>query len=239
MIASLRSFFLSFAVSIIYSEAKYSSAAFFSYHARDGRTRVKTLFQRHEKNGEDLSRREILAIVVVGGFGYAKIASSALSKIKRGDAYPEEHENRVSNIFQTAILEASLSVGSHGLKGPLRILEVGIGKNCRTVLRGLYDDALAQLSLLSDKSFIYGIEFTAVDFDIPTNDILQSVRSKLSASSLSLPVTFDIVKGDIVKGLDFPCRYFGAFQSTQFIIFMNLLSFPCQGISNTYRYKFF
>jgi uncharacterized protein with ACT and thioredoxin-like domain len=153
----------------------------------------------------NLSRREII-ILAVGGTAYAQVASSAISKIKRGDAYPEEHEMRVAGVFRRSIMQATSSV--NGTSRPLRILEVGIGDKCRTIMRGMYDDALKDLSENKSER-ISGVEMFGVDIDAPYNDVVTSAREKLGSISPSLPVTFNAIQSDLEKRLDFPDKYFG------------------------------
>eukprot|EP00979_Chaetoceros_neogracilis_P002902 scaffold485_cov241-Chaetoceros_neogracile.AAC.6 len=150
-----------------------------------------------------LSRREIF-VLAVGGAAYAKVVSSAISKLKRGDAYPEEHEMRVANIFRHSIIEASSSISDSNR--PLRILEVGVGDKCRTIMRGMYDDALKDVS--ESKSRISGVEIIGVDIDAPSDDVVESARKKLGSISASLPVTFNAMQADVEKRLNFPDKYF-------------------------------
>jgi len=153
----------------------------------------------------NLSRREII-ILAVGGTAYARVASSAISKLKRGDAYPEEHEMRVAGVFRRSIMQAASSIS--GTSRPLRILEVGIGDKCRTIMRGMYDDALKDLSENKSER-ISGVEMFGVDIDAPSNDVVSSASAKLGSISPSLPVTFNAIQSDLEKRLDFPDKYFG------------------------------
>jgi len=172
-----------------------------------------------------LSRREIF-VLAVGGAAYAKVVSSAISKLKRGDAYPEEHEMRVANIFRHSIIEASSSISDSNR--PLRILEVGIGDKCRTIMRGMYDDALKDVS--ESKSRISGVEIIGVDIDAPSDDVVESARKKLGSISASLPVTFNAMQADVEKRLNFPDKYFG--KNVDFYLHPSCLSLQCPPIKH-------
>jgi len=155
-----------------------------------------------------LSRREII-ILGIGGTAYAKIVASAIPKIKRGDAYPPEHEDRVSRIFERTILEATSSASS---SRPLRVLEVGIGDKCRTIVRGLYDGTLSSLTKMDNPP---KIEMMGIDIDAPSDDVVKSANQHLSDKFPSLPISFSAMEGDIVQGLKmFPDGYFDAITSS-------------------------
>jgi len=166
---------------------------------------IAALYQSEKDSSteESLSRRDII-ILAVGGTAYAKVVSSAISKIKRGDTYPEEHEMRVANIFRQSIIQASSSISNSNR--PLRILEVGIGDKCRTIMRGMYDDALKDLS--NSKGQISGVEILGVDIDALSDVAVESARKKLQSISTSLPVTFNAIQADVENRLDFPDKYF-------------------------------
>jgi hypothetical protein len=189
----------------------------------------KSVLFQSEKNDSSseikLSRREIF-FLAVGGVAYAKVVSSAISKLKRGDAYPEEHEMRVANIFRHSIIEASSSISDSNR--PLRILEVGIGDKCRTIMRGMYDDALKDVS--ESKSRISGVEIIGVDIDAPSDDVVEFARKKLGSISASLPVTFNAMQADVEKRLNFPDKYFG--KNVDFYLHPLCLSLQCPPIKH-------
>ena len=165
--------------------------------------------ENHENS--DLSRREII-ILALGGTAYAKVVSSAVSKIKRGDAYPEEHERKVRTVFEKTILEAAKS--NDYRDRPLRILEIGIGSNCKTVVRGFYDQTLCKLSdmNLSSRETISGVEMYGIDIDPPPNDIVDLARERPSDQQYSMPIKFQASYGDIEKGIfSFRDGFFGKY----------------------------
>ena len=152
--------------------------------------------------------------------------------------FPREQEKRISDLFERTFLEAAgamsaMECASAGASGPtdqflsprpLRVLEVGIGGRCRSVLQGLYDNALLKLSeeqgdadasLASSspgdkKSYTPSlIEFTGVDIDTPNEEYLEMSREWLSMIS-PIPVSFNVVTANIEDGLEqFEDGYFG------------------------------
>ncbi len=174
----------------------------------------------------NLSRRDLL-LLGTGGVAYAKLVGDAISRIARGNAYPEAHEERVRSTFQRAIVEgaraAQLREGGGGgstsddgtpiRKRPLRVLEVGIGSEARVATRGLYGAALDELLLLSsgggaDKlpsSALSGIDIVGVDLKLPKAEVLDEARDQLfHPSGCILPsfrATLDVIEGNIVEGL--------------------------------------
>lgn len=190
--------------------ASFGKTSYAFVTSQKHRVKVKSLVRSNKDEGVDetaLSRREILALSL-GGVAYAKVVASAISKIKRGDAYPEEHESRVSHVFQRSITESYMSMRQQESR-PLRILEIGIGENCRTINRGLYDNAFAQLSTFPETHQLPGIEFFGVDLDEPTLDMFQSAKKKIETALPNVPISFHVQTGDLVKGLTFPDGYFG------------------------------
>jgi len=108
---------------------------------------------------------------------------------------------------------------------PMRILEVGVGATCRTILRGMYDDAFQNIDT--------GIEFIGIDLDIPNDDVVQKAKEKMVSATKELkspvsmntheyeysydetkPLSFSIQSGDITTGLPFPDGYFDAITSS-------------------------
>lgn len=152
-----------------------------------------------------------------------------MARIIRGDNYPPEHEERVSTTFENTITLAAsrLSASPNGRKDdsvllagcrPLRVLEVGIGSACRTVAVGLYDEALAKVSASQASPLklpypITNIDIIGADIDLPKPDVLKKAQDKLSTregGELDLPVSFEVIKGDITDKLPFPDGYFDA-----------------------------
>lgn len=176
----------------------------------------------------NLSRRDAV-IFSIGGVVYGKLVGDVLARILRGDHYPQEHEGYVSTTFEKTITAAAnrLSTSSPSrLKNestlqldrrPLRVLEVGIGTTCRTVVSGMYDEALAKLSdsqASSSNPSLYPvtrIDIVGADIDIPKPDVLRKAQDKLSATGGSdLIASLEVIEGDITDKLPFPDGYFDA-----------------------------
>ena len=155
-------------------------------------------------NLDDISRRDAI-ILGAGGVAYGKLLGDALSRLGRGDAYPEAHETRVSQTFRAALREAASALTS---ARPLRVLEVGIGSECRTVKRGLYADALADVRLHSATGF----ELVGVDVVAPKAEAVERGRNALSRLSLGgdFTASFNAHRGDITSTLPYPTNYFDA-----------------------------
>mmetsp|Transcript_21919 Transcript_21919/g.46112 ORF Transcript_21919/g.46112 Transcript_21919/m.46112 type:complete len:325 (+) Transcript_21919:43-1017(+) len=163
-----------------------------------------------------LSRRQWVnvPIAVGGAIFYGKLLSDAGKKLTRGDfAYPDAHEGRMKSTIKTAVIAsipASQSKNENDainkLGRPLRILEVGTGKDCRVIRRGLFDDAFSELSSRG----VTEIELTGVDIVPPSTAAIQDARDVLSrrVESYYGDVSFTFVEGSLTSGLDFQDGYF-------------------------------
>jgi ubiquinone/menaquinone biosynthesis C-methylase UbiE len=146
---------------------------------------------------EEISRRDfgVLTVGTIGAVAYGKLASSAIQQIIRGEGvYPMEHEAKVATVFRRAIIEA----GQQVQEVPLRVLEVGIGKDCRTIMRGMYNDALQEYNR--------NIQLYGVDIDTPSKEFVVRAREKILVSNPG--AEFIVDKGDLVQGLTYPDGFF-------------------------------
>jgi ubiquinone/menaquinone biosynthesis C-methylase UbiE len=146
---------------------------------------------------EEISRRDfgVLTVGTIGAVAYGKLASSAIQQIIRGEGvYPMEHEAKVATVFRRAIIEA----GQQVQEVPLRVLEVGIGKDCRTIMRGMYNDALQEYNR--------NIQLYGVDIDTPSEEFVVRAREKILVSNPG--AEFIVDKGDLVQGLTYPDGFF-------------------------------
>lgn len=107
--------------------------------------------------------------------------------------YPEAHERRIISTLATALKSCQVGVDP---SRPLRILEVGIGSDCRLIRRGLYNQALRQSSS--------PIELIGLDLKVPTRNVQQDAKAKLA----NFPVDLRIMAGDITTSLPFPDGFF-------------------------------
>lgn len=156
------------------------------------------MHSKSSNENEEVSRREFGGLIVgaIGAVGYVKLASSAIKQITRGEGvYPMEHEDMVSAVFRRAIVEAAKETPS---EKTFRVLEVGIGPNCRTIMRGIYNDAF--------QDFNRNVQLYGVDIDPPSEESIALAREKISVSNPG--VEFTAEKGDVVQGLSYPNGFF-------------------------------
>jgi SAM-dependent methyltransferase len=153
-----------------------------------------------EKTTESFfSRRDLLWRAPVGAaltYGYGRLIYNALSV--QGSSYPSAHEERVASTVSTA-LAAGVSPAA---RGPYRILEVGIGSECRVICRGLYTQGLRQLT---QHQGVQEVQVKGVDLQPPKQKFLTEARQRLSEFPL---VQLDVGKGDITTRLDYPDGHF-------------------------------
>mmetsp|Transcript_7179 Transcript_7179/g.12881 ORF Transcript_7179/g.12881 Transcript_7179/m.12881 type:complete len:339 (-) Transcript_7179:223-1239(-) len=175
-------------------------------HPRLTRSQGNVLFAAPGGSNDDvdlgflsqLSRRDAV-FLSVGAVVYGKLVSDAVRKVARGTDYPEDHERRTRDTFRRALLEAPTKANE-----PLRILEVGMGTDCRTIRRGIYDQAFQDLMKVSPSLVINGIQLTGVDLDLPKKDIVTKAQEKLASVGgvdKKGHIMFDVQEGDLVKGL--------------------------------------
>jgi len=163
-----------------------------------------------------LSRRDwfTVPIGVGGAVFYGKLLSDATKKLTRGDlVYPDSHERRVKSTIATAVI-ASIPPNQRSSKEdtlerlgrPLRILEVGIGKDCRVIRRGLYKDAFAEVASRG----VTKIELTGVDIVSPTMAAVERARDVLlrKVENNDADVAFEFVEGSLTAGLNFQDGFF-------------------------------
>lgn len=160
--------------------------------------KITLLYSNGSNENEEVSRRDFGGLIVgaIGAVGYVKLASSAIKQITRGEGvYPMEHEDIVSAVFRRAIVEAAKETPSDK---PFRVLEVGIGPDCRTIMRGIYNDAFQDCNR---NVHLYG-----VDIDPPSEESIARAREKISVSNPDVELTAE--KGDVVQGLSYPNGFF-------------------------------
>jgi len=167
---------------------------------------------------DKLSRRDAI-LLGCGSILYGKILSDSLSRICSG-SYPVEHEKRVSSTFKRAITESSKNLYS-GKKSngnldkddrPLRILEIGIGEDFRTILNGSYDAALDDFFAKYPNR---NVAITGLDL-IDLNDPNKKKAANLAAAQnylqqkysfhANIPpekITFEVMQGNISESLPF------------------------------------
>lgn len=150
----------------------------------------------NNENKEGLSRRDFLSPkgLVLGGVGlvYAKVLGDTLSRIARGMEYPVDHERRVASTIATTAVTAAASASS---SSTLRVLEVGMGSDCRLIRRGLYNDALQSLK---ENTKVKSVEIIGVDLKKPKESVMNKAQTYLQEHS-PLPAELTVVEGDILQ----------------------------------------
>lgn len=171
----------------------------YSFTYLNPKTRPALTSIQSSKQNEEFSRRDFATwtIGTIGAVAYGKLAASAMKQIYRGDGvYPEDHEKMVSSIFQRAVTESGNNIPFGQV---MRILEVGIGPDCRTIKRGLYNNAF--------RDYHRDIHFFGIDIDPPSLNSIDQAREEVN-KSYPFVTKFNIQKGDIVQGLPFSNGFF-------------------------------
>lgn len=176
----------------------------------------------NDPNNRDvtLSRRDMIysalkiPVFTVALYAYGRVLYNVLSTpsiataLFNGGApiYPLQHEQRIAQMIKVAFDAASNTSTSTKI---FRVLEVGIGTEARLIRRGLYNDAIHQLS---DKTKIRRLEITGLDVQIPTKDevvtdmnkMIQAIKNKES-----IDISLNVVQSSITEPLkQFPDGYF-------------------------------
>ena len=159
----------------------------------------------HIKGAPTISRRDYWKVAIggAGGIVYGKLVGDTLFRISQGIERPLAHEQRVKAVITLALAESALSFKSDQ---PFRILEVGIGTDCRLLRRGLYSNGMEQL----ESRKVPRVEVVGIDLALPSNDTLRKARTALfeQRSDDSMQVELDMISGDVTTGLPHPAGYF-------------------------------
>ena len=115
-------------------------------------------------------------------YGYGRLVYNALSV--QDIRYPEAHERRVKETIQRAF-----QVANHQ---PKRILEVGMGEDCRLLRRGLYDEALRQAPF----------EIVGIDLKMPSAAAVAAANAHVS--QIAPGSTLTVTTGDVQALDNFP-----------------------------------
>ena len=159
-----------------------------------------------QENDSLISRRDYwkVSLGVAGGVAYGKLVGDTLLRISQGIERPKAHEERVEAVITRALLESAKTKKSPN--EPFRILEVGIGTDCRLIRRGLYNNGLDKLA---SRQISY-VELTGTDVMLPSKATIENARALLSKETrdFSMNVDFNTVSGDISAGLSYSAGYF-------------------------------
>ena len=147
----------------------------------------------------NLSRRDALWKLPLGAtltYTYGKLIYNALSV--QDISYPPAHEERVQSTILRTLLEAPTS------DKKLRVLEVGIGTDCRVLRRGLYNKAFEKLA----EKGIQQVQLTGVDLKLPKEKIILEAQQRASVDNLQLDL--NIIENSISSRLPYLNESFDA-----------------------------
>lgn len=158
------------------------------------------------------SRRDLLWKAPFGAvvtYAYGRAFYNTLSNT--GLRHPPTHERRVRSTVSRTLVEAVASWPRHPTNGGgnhrhhhhhhrrphvLRVLEVGIGPDCRVIRRDLYGEGLQQALALGNGT-IEKVQVVGVDIKVPKADTLQSARGVLQEATGAVPVDLDVLQQSI------------------------------------------
>lgn len=154
-----------------------------------------------EDLNDKLSRRDFFSwkipVGAAGTYIYGRLVYNALSV--QDVKYPEAHELRLEDVISKAFTSSAMQSKSK----TFRVLEVGIGRNCRLIRRGLYDTAIQNLPLSSE---IRSIELAGLDFRLPSESILVQTKEKLAEleNNSHIAIMFQNIEGSITEKSTLP-----------------------------------
>ena len=144
---------------------------------------------------QTISRRDIfnwpfLAVgsaVITGELLSAAIGGASLSR-------PPAHDQRVADIIRRSLVASAATLSS---PGKMRVLEVGMGKDCRLIRRGLYNQGIAQLSSSGGKQ--REVEITGLDLAIPKDSNVKDAQLLLDqvGQNSGVKATVKVQQGSI------------------------------------------
>ena len=125
---------------------------------------------------------------------YGKLVYDTIQRISRGIAYPAAHEDRVSSTLELAIRVAAASKKEDS-NAFFRILEVGMGNDCRVIRRGLYQAGLNALTTIRRETT--NVEIVGVDLKTPKYVTEAQTYLDSQSSSPRPNVNLKVLQGDI------------------------------------------
>lgn len=164
------------------------------------------------------TRRDWIIKAPIGAalaYGYGRAFYNTLQNI--GIQHPVEHERRVQSTIATTLQAAALAASTTTTtttrmqqSSPLRILEVGMGTDCRIIRRGLYAQGL---TTIADSGLLDTVQLLGVDLQTPTDKVLTKARQVLDDTSKAVNINVDlqVLRGSITDDqLPFDNGYFDA-----------------------------
>ena len=170
-----------------------------------------------KNKGNEISRRQVwvAGLGAVTAVGYGKLMGNVvIPRIFQGPLeYPQQHNQRVSSTIQEALVLAASSMVSNPshvstpltastLDRPLRVLEVGMGADCRLIRSGLYNLAFETLA----KNGVSRVELVGMDLVRPKQDSIEKARDYLNQfssrpdlDSAALDIKLTVFEQDILQ----------------------------------------
>jgi SAM-dependent methyltransferase len=197
--------FVAISMFLLLNVSKVSNAFSFNNNKNDEES------TRLQESSSLMSRRDLLTwpVGIGGAFVYGKLVTDSIEKLSRGDlVYPKDHERRVQDTISKSLTASVIPLDDDNMR-PLRVLEVGLGKEWRVARRGLYQDALKDLSSMDA---VKEVELTGMDISVPSDKIVQDAERRMENISKDtlLNVNMKVVTGSITSKLDFPDGWFDA-----------------------------
>jgi SAM-dependent methyltransferase len=155
----------------------------------------------------DVPRRAVFDLPFLA-VGSAVITGELLAAAVSGLslARPADHEQRVADTIRRTLVEAAASASTP----VMRVLEVGIGADCRLIRRGLYNQAIEKL--VTSSGAVKQLEITGIDLQIPKDATVQDAQLLLDQLSRDTGVqsTLKVQQASITNRLPFPDGAFDA-----------------------------
>jgi SAM-dependent methyltransferase len=155
----------------------------------------------------DVPRRDVFGLpflavgsaVITGELLAASVSGLSLSR-------PAAHEQRVMDTIRRTLVDAAASASTP----IMRVLEVGIGADCRLIRRGLYNQAIEKLA--TSKGPIKQLQITGIDLQIPKDNTVQDAQILLDqlGQDTGVQSTLKVHEASITTRLPFPDGAFDA-----------------------------
>jgi len=159
-----------------------------------------------DETGVTVSRRAVVLDLPILAMGSAVVTGELLGMALGGLSLsrPPAHEQRVADTVRRTLVEAALPQSS-----VVKVLEVGIGADCRLIRRGLYNQGIQQLASTSTAR---KLEITGIDLTIPKESNVQDAQLLLDqlGQETGVQTTLQVQAGSITDRLPFADGSFDA-----------------------------
>jgi SAM-dependent methyltransferase len=184
-------------------------------------TNATTSSSNSNKNESTMPRRDLLlsswtiplgtiGLFTYGNILYKTVSSKSLTTLFASPPiYPIEHEQRVAKMIQTAFTASAGAIGSD-MNRIFRVLEVGIGTEARLIRRGLYNDAIHQLS--NGPKSMHELNIVGLDVQIPSKQtVLRDMKNMIQAiqDREGIDIDVNLIQASITAPFEqYPNYYF-------------------------------